>query len=180
MDIMEASKNEGVDEVDGFCDDRPESNLRADLAYDIDSRAMLSVSTYNVFPGLRVRPEPSIVRSLCCNVNVLAAGFPRHFSIIATVKPQRGTKGFLFSIYSGQTSRKTLAFEISSSPYLLYEDYNGAPGADGSPRFSVNMADGECVHVPLLTVVIGICECVHGVTLRFVQVASDRLERVRQ
>lgn len=51
MDIVEAAKNEGVDEVDGFCADRPDSNLRADLAYDIDSRAMLSAPTYNLFPG---------------------------------------------------------------------------------------------------------------------------------
>ena len=55
MDIAEAAKNEGVDEVDGFCDSRPDSNLRADLAYDIDSRALLSVSTYNVFPGQHIR-----------------------------------------------------------------------------------------------------------------------------
>ena len=55
MDIAEAAKNEGVDEVDGFCDSRPDSNFRADLAYDIDSRALLSVSTYNVFPGQHIQ-----------------------------------------------------------------------------------------------------------------------------
>ena len=73
----------------------------------------------------------------------VAEGFPKDFSIIATVRPNTGTKGFLFSMYGGTSQREVLALEISDSPYLLFEDNVGRPGRADSPRFKQNMADGR-------------------------------------
>ena len=71
-----------------------------------------------------------------------ADGFPTDFSIIATVRPNSGTKGFLFSMYGGTSQREVLALEISDTPYLLFEDNLGRPGPQGSPRFNKRLADG--------------------------------------
>ena len=56
MNIKEAAQNAGVGEVIGYCGDRPGAQdgsgvAGPDLAYDVTSRAELSVPSFNLFPG---------------------------------------------------------------------------------------------------------------------------------
>ena len=72
-----------------------------------------------------------------------ADGLPEDFSIIATVRPKIDNRGFLFTIYSGLTSRESLGLESGRDPMFIYEDQDGRPGKALSPRFPINTADGE-------------------------------------
>ncbi len=70
-------------------------------------------------------------------------GFPHDFSIITTFRSKKDRRGSLFMMYSGATSKESLGLDISEEPRLIYADQNGLPGIGGSPRFRVNMVDGE-------------------------------------
>lgn len=70
-------------------------------------------------------------------------GFPKDFSIVTTVRPKNNTKGYLFSMYSGTTTREVLGLGFGEQTTFLYEDQAGLPGKDKSPVFDVNLADGE-------------------------------------
>ena len=49
VNIFQATEEEGVNQVVGFCDTRPETD-REDLAHELTANAMLSVATDQVFP----------------------------------------------------------------------------------------------------------------------------------
>ena len=71
-------------------------------------------------------------------------GIPEDFSIVTTFRTKKkDTRGYLFTLYSSRTAREILGLEVSSSPQFIYEDQNDQPGKHKSPRFSVNMADGQ-------------------------------------
>ena len=73
----------------------------------------------------------------------LTDGFPEDFSILATIRARRRTRGFLFTMYSGMTSGEVLGLELPRGPFFLYEDHKGLPGNPGSPRFDANADDDE-------------------------------------
>jgi collagen type V/XI/XXIV/XXVII alpha len=70
-------------------------------------------------------------------------GFPEDFSIVATVRPKNNTRGYLFSMYSGTTTREVLGFGFGEKTTFLYEDHRGKPGPEKSPDFDINLVDGE-------------------------------------
>jgi len=72
-------------------------------------------------------------------------GYPENFSFITTVRAKPGTSGFLFTIYDGVLAREVMGLEIGDRSTFLYEDHEGRPGFEHSPKFSVNMADGRYV-----------------------------------
>ncbi|ELT91485.1 hypothetical protein CAPTEDRAFT_85111, partial [Capitella teleta] len=92
-----------------------------DLAYNLNKETSLSVTTGQVFPN----------------------GFPEDFSIVATVRPKNNTRGYLFSMYSGSTTREVLGLGFGNKTTFLYEDQAGLPGMADSPQFDVDLADGE-------------------------------------
>lgn len=71
--------------------------------------------------------------------------FPEDFSILATVKPKKGSQSFLLSIYNEQGIQQ-LGLEVGRSPVFLYEDHTGKPSPEDYPLFrGVNLADGKYV-----------------------------------
>lgn len=72
--------------------------------------------------------------------------FPEDFSILATVKPKKGSQSFLLSVYNEQGIQQ-LGLEVGRSPVFLYEDHTGKPSPEDYPLFrGVNLADGKSVH----------------------------------
>lgn len=72
--------------------------------------------------------------------------FPEDFSILATVKPKKGSQSFLLSVYNEQGIQQ-LGLEVGRSPVFLYEDHTGKPSPEDYPLFrGVNLADGKYVH----------------------------------
>lgn len=72
-----------------------------------------------------------------------ASVFPEDFSIVATVRPNKGSQAFLLSIYNEQGMQQ-LGIEVGRSPVLLYEDHLGKPGPEDYPLFrGINLADGK-------------------------------------
>ena len=72
--------------------------------------------------------------------------FPEDFSILATVRPKKGSQSFLMSVYNEQGIQQ-LGLEVGRSPVFLYEDHTGKPGPEDYPLFrGVNLADGKYVH----------------------------------
>lgn len=78
-----------------------------------------------------------------------ASIFPEDFSIVATLRPNKGSQAFLLSIYNEQGMQQ-LGIEVGRSPVFLYEDHLGKPGPEDYPLFrGVNLADGKydtCIH----------------------------------
>lgn len=71
--------------------------------------------------------------------------FPEDFSILATVKPKKGSQSFLLSVYNEQGIQQ-LGLEVGRSPVFLYEDHTGRPSPEDYPLFrGVNLADGKYV-----------------------------------
>lgn len=71
--------------------------------------------------------------------------FPEDFSILATVKPKKGSQSFLLSVYNEQGIQQ-LGLEVGRSPVFLYEDHTGKPSPEDYPLFrGVNLADGKYV-----------------------------------
>lgn len=69
--------------------------------------------------------------------------FPEDFSIMATVKPKKGSQSFLLSLYNEQGIQQ-LGLEVGRSPVFLYEDHTGRPSPEDYPLFrGVNLADGK-------------------------------------
>lgn len=69
--------------------------------------------------------------------------FPEDFSIMATVKPNKGSQSFLLSVYNEQGIQQ-LGMEVGRSPVFLYEDHSGRPSPEDYPLFrGVNLADGK-------------------------------------
>lgn len=69
--------------------------------------------------------------------------FPEDFSILATVKPKKGSQSFLLSVYNEQGIQQ-LGLEVGRSPVFLYEDHTGKPSPEDYPLFrGVNLADGK-------------------------------------
>ena len=120
----------GVKETVGICTNRPpyvtDSNGypvgKPDVAYRLNEDAQLSVTTNTVFPD----------------------GFPQDFSILATIRPDDQNSAFLFTIYNGQNGNEELAIQVGPRPLFWYEDVNGRPGRENSPRFNnINLSDGK-------------------------------------
>lgn len=78
-----------------------------------------------------------------------ASVFPEDFSIVATVRPNKGSQAFLLSVYNEQGMQQ-LGIEVGRSPVFLYEDHLGKPGPEDYPLFrGINLADGKydkCIH----------------------------------
>lgn len=69
--------------------------------------------------------------------------FPEDFSILATVKPKKGSQSFLLSVYNEQGIQQ-LGVEVGRSPVFLYEDHMGKPSPEDYPLFrGLNLADGK-------------------------------------
>lgn len=83
--------------------------------------------------------------------------FPEDFSILATVKPKKGSQSFLLSVYNEQGIQQ-LGLEVGRSPVFLYEDHTGKPSPEDYPLFrGVNLADGKYVHTSTSLSTIYVC-----------------------
>ncbi|XP_076140847.1 collagen alpha-1(V) chain-like, partial [Alosa pseudoharengus] len=71
---------EGVTKTTGFCSHR-KSAKGPDVAYRVTKDAQLSTPTKQLYP---------------------ASAFPEDFSILATVRPKKGSQAFLLSLYNEQ------------------------------------------------------------------------------
>ena len=73
-----------------------------------------------------------------------ADGIPEDFSVIATFKAKKKTKGYVFVIYDSLMSTPLLGLHVTKkSAKFVYSEQNGSPGLEASPEFAVNMADGK-------------------------------------
>uniref|UniRef100_A0A3Q3JEQ0 Thrombospondin-like N-terminal domain-containing protein n=1 Tax=Monopterus albus TaxID=43700 RepID=A0A3Q3JEQ0_MONAL len=129
---------EGVTRTTGFCSQR-RSTQGPDVAYRVSKDAQLSAPTIQLYPG---------------------DGFPEDFSILATVKPKKGSQSFLLSLYNEQGIQQ-LGLEVGRSPVFLYEDHMGKPSPEDYPLFrGVNLADGKwhrvaiSVHKQTITLIL--------------------------
>uniref|UniRef100_A0A4W6EZ10 Procollagen, type V, alpha 1 n=1 Tax=Lates calcarifer TaxID=8187 RepID=A0A4W6EZ10_LATCA len=129
---------EGVTKTTGFCSHR-RSTQGPDVAYRVSKDAQLSAPTKQLYPG---------------------DVFPEDFSILATVKPKKGSQSFLLSVYNEQGIQQ-LGLEVGRSPVFLYEDHTGKPSPEDYPLFrGVNLADGKwhrvaiSVHKQTITLIL--------------------------
>uniref|UniRef100_A0A3B3YSP0 Laminin G domain-containing protein n=1 Tax=Poecilia mexicana TaxID=48701 RepID=A0A3B3YSP0_9TELE len=129
---------EGVTKTTGFCSHR-RSTQGPDVAYKVSKDAQLSAPTKQLYPG---------------------DAFPEDFSILATVKPKKGSQSFLLSVYNEQGIQQ-LGLEVGRSPVFLYEDQTGKPSPEDYPLFrGVNLADGKwhrvaiSVHQQTITLIL--------------------------
>uniref|UniRef100_A0A3Q1G1G1 Laminin G domain-containing protein n=1 Tax=Acanthochromis polyacanthus TaxID=80966 RepID=A0A3Q1G1G1_9TELE len=129
---------EGVTKTTGFCSHR-RSTQGPDVAYKVSKDAQLSAPTKQLYPG---------------------DVFPEDFSILATVKPMKGSQSFLLSVYNEQGIQQ-LGLEVGRSPVFLYEDHTGKPSPEDYPLFrGVNLADGKwhrvaiSVHKQTITLIL--------------------------
>uniref|UniRef100_A0A3Q2SPQ3 Laminin G domain-containing protein n=1 Tax=Fundulus heteroclitus TaxID=8078 RepID=A0A3Q2SPQ3_FUNHE len=129
---------EGVTKTTGLCSHR-RSTQGPDVAYRVSKDAQLSAPTKQLYPG---------------------DAFPEDFSILATVKPKKGSQSFLLSVYNEQGIQQ-LGLEVGRSPVFLYEDQTGKPGPEDYPLFrGVNLADGKwhrvaiSVHKQTITLIL--------------------------
>uniref|UniRef100_A0A4X2JRW1 Collagen type XI alpha 1 chain n=1 Tax=Vombatus ursinus TaxID=29139 RepID=A0A4X2JRW1_VOMUR len=125
VDILKAldfhNSPEGISKTAGFCTNRRNSK-GSDTAYKVTKQAQISAPTKQLFPG---------------------GTFPQDFSILFTVKPQKGIQSFLLSIYNEQGIQQ-IGVEVGRSPVFLYEDQHGKPAPEDYPLFrTVNIADGK-------------------------------------
>uniref|UniRef100_A0AAX7V5A4 Fibrillar collagen NC1 domain-containing protein n=1 Tax=Astatotilapia calliptera TaxID=8154 RepID=A0AAX7V5A4_ASTCA len=129
---------EGVTKTTGLCSHR-RSSQGPDVAYRVSKDAQLSAPTKQLYPG---------------------DVFPEDFSIMATVKPKKGSQSFLLSLYNEQGIQQ-LGLEVGRSPVFLYEDHTGRPSPEDYPLFrGVNLADGKwhrvaiSVHKQTITLIL--------------------------
>uniref|UniRef100_A0A3Q3GKY9 Laminin G domain-containing protein n=1 Tax=Labrus bergylta TaxID=56723 RepID=A0A3Q3GKY9_9LABR len=129
---------EGVTKTTGLCSHR-RSTQGPDVAYRVSKDAQLSAPTKQLYPG---------------------DVFPEDFSIMATVKPKKGSQSFLMSVYNEQGIQQ-LGLEVGRSPVFLYEDHLGKPSPEDYPLFrGVNLADGKwhrvaiSVHKQTITLIL--------------------------
>uniref|UniRef100_A0A8C5AW73 Fibrillar collagen NC1 domain-containing protein n=1 Tax=Gadus morhua TaxID=8049 RepID=A0A8C5AW73_GADMO len=129
---------EGVSKTTGLCSHRRSTN-GPDVAYRVSREAQLSAPTKQLYPG---------------------DVFPEDFSILATVRPKKGSQSFLMSVYNEQGIQQ-LGLEVGRSPVFLYEDHTGKPGPEDYPLFrGVNLADGKwhrvaiSVHKQTITLIL--------------------------
>ncbi|KAI4816315.1 hypothetical protein KUCAC02_008642, partial [Chaenocephalus aceratus] len=129
---------EGVLKTTGLCSHR-RSTQGPDVAYRVSKDAQLSAPTQQLYPG---------------------DVFPEDFSILATVKPKKGSQSFLLSVYNEQGIQQ-LGLEVGRSPVFLYEDHTGKPSPEDYPLFrGVNLADGKwhrvaiSVHKQTITLIL--------------------------
>uniref|UniRef100_A0A673ZV41 Fibrillar collagen NC1 domain-containing protein n=1 Tax=Salmo trutta TaxID=8032 RepID=A0A673ZV41_SALTR len=129
---------DGVTKTTGFCAHR-KSTKGADVAYRVSKEAQLSAPTKQLYP---------------------ADVFPEDFSILATVKPKKGSQSFLLSVYNEQGIQQ-LGVEVGRSPVFLYEDHTGKPSPEDYPLFrGLNLADGKwhrvaiSVHKQSITIIL--------------------------
>ncbi|KAM6902073.1 collagen alpha-1(V) chain-like [Xenentodon cancila] len=129
---------DGVTKTTGLCSHR-RSTQGPDEAYRVSKDAQLSAPTIQLYPG---------------------DAFPEDFSIMATVKPKKGSQSFLLSVYNEQGIQQ-LGLEVGRSPVFLYEDHTGKPSPEDYPLFrGVNLADGKwhrvaiSVHKQTITLIL--------------------------
>ena len=79
-----------------------------------------------------------LLKCMCC---VFAGGFPMDFSVLATIKPDEGTRGKIFSIYDDKNAMEILALKVGKYSELIYQDSFGRPG-EPIP-IGVDLSDGE-------------------------------------
>uniref|UniRef100_A0A3B3T2K4 Thrombospondin-like N-terminal domain-containing protein n=1 Tax=Paramormyrops kingsleyae TaxID=1676925 RepID=A0A3B3T2K4_9TELE len=112
---------EGVSLEAGLCAARNDT-AKIDAAYRIGKEMRLSVPTKQLFPD---------------------SAFPEDFSLMATVRPKKGTRSSLLSLYDARGVQQ-LGLEVGPSPVLLYADHQGLPPPELYPTFStVDLADGN-------------------------------------
>uniref|UniRef100_A0A8C2HAV7 Procollagen, type V, alpha 1 n=1 Tax=Cyprinus carpio TaxID=7962 RepID=A0A8C2HAV7_CYPCA len=129
---------DGVSKTTGFCTHR-KSSKGPDVAYRVTKDAQLSAPTKQLYPS---------------------SMFPEDFSILATVRPKKGSQSFLLSVYNEQGIQQ-LGLEVGRAPVFLYEDHLGKPGPEDYPLFrGINLADGKwhrvaiSVHKQSITLVL--------------------------
>ncbi|TNN25390.1 Collagen alpha-1(V) chain [Liparis tanakae] len=105
--------------------------------------------------------------------------FPEDFSILATVKPKKGSQSFLLSVYNEQGIQQ-LGLEVGRSPVFLYEDHTGRPGPEDYPLFrGVNLADGKwhrvaiSVHKQTITLIL---DCKKKASLKLLRSAHPTVD----
>ncbi|XP_078061079.1 collagen alpha-1(V) chain-like, partial [Mustelus asterias] len=112
---------EGIQKTIGICANR-KSTKTADVAYTVTRLAQLSAPTKQLYPD---------------------SAFPEDFSILLTVRAQKGKGAFLLSLYNEQGIQQ-LGLEVARSPIFIYEDHTGKPSPEEYPVFNgVNLADGK-------------------------------------
>lgn len=96
---------------------------------------------------------PAVVSLLClnnssallCSPLLPDSKFPENFSLMATVRAEKGSQFFLLSVYDDHGVQQ-LGLEVGRSPVFLYEDQHGQPTPEMHPIFKkVNLADGKWV-----------------------------------
>ncbi|EFX74469.1 hypothetical protein DAPPUDRAFT_57167, partial [Daphnia pulex] len=121
----------GVVNTTGICDQRAKSIQdgvpvygRADQAYRLTQRAVLTVSTAQVFQE----------------------GFPDDLSIVATLRPAQGINSVLFAVYN-DAGDEQLVVSVGKTVSLTYQE--GDDEGNRSPPiqvdFGVRMNDGKSV-----------------------------------
>lgn len=130
---------DGIERVTGLCPNRKLTST-PDVAYKVTRLAQLSAQTKQLYPG--------------------DTTFPEDFSLVMTVRAQKGKGAFLLSIYNEQGIQQ-LGVEISRSPIFFYEDQTGQPSPDEHPIFrGINLADGKwhrvaiSVHKKTVTMIV--------------------------
>uniref|UniRef100_A0A8C5EZ07 Thrombospondin-like N-terminal domain-containing protein n=1 Tax=Gopherus evgoodei TaxID=1825980 RepID=A0A8C5EZ07_9SAUR len=118
---------DGVSIAAGICTQRRGAE-ESDFAFRLENSTQLSAPTRQLFPD---------------------GHFPEDFSILATLRAQRGSQAFLLSLYD-ERGVQQLGVEIGRSPVFLYEDQAGQPAPERYPLFSrVSLADGKWHRVAL-------------------------------
>ena len=72
---------------------------------------------------------------------LLPGGFPTEFSILATIRPDEGTRGKVFSIYDDKNAMEMVALKVGRYSELIYSDSDGKPG-EPIP-LGIDLSDGE-------------------------------------
>lgn len=70
-------------------------------------------------------------------------GFPEDFSIIATVRPDEGVEGKIFSMYNDITAQEIMSISVGEGPQFLYRDIYNLPSPESCPRFDITLNDGQ-------------------------------------
>uniref|UniRef100_A0A452GWD1 Thrombospondin-like N-terminal domain-containing protein n=1 Tax=Gopherus agassizii TaxID=38772 RepID=A0A452GWD1_9SAUR len=118
---------DGVSIAAGICTQRRGAE-ESDFAFRLENSTQLSAPTRQLFRD---------------------GHFPEDFSILATLRAQRGSQAFLLSLYD-ERGVQQLGVEIGRSPVFLYEDQAGQPAPERYPLFSrVSLADGKWHRVAL-------------------------------
>ena len=140
----------GVVNTTGMCDQRAvavDDGIpvygRADRAYRLTQRAVLTVSTAQVFQG-----KSSVFKEKLWPISFgfFSEGFPDDLSIVATLRPAQGVNSVLFAVYN-DAGDEQLVVSVGKTVSITYQE--GDDEGNRSPPlqvdFGVRMNDGKSV-----------------------------------